>query len=115
MDGWTKQHVPGVKAGHELCWLKIVNNNEVQAYLLLTVYHPPKPVYNVTEYIERLRNDVDELSVTYPTSILIDLTYQLLVDCGFVQVNTTPTRGRHVLDVFITNRIDLIDSLNCCC
>jgi len=40
----------------------------------------------------------------------LDLS-QLLVDCGFVQVNTTPTRGRHVLDVFITNRIDLIDSL----
>jgi len=29
----TKQHVPGVKVGHELCWLKIVKNNEV--YLLL--------------------------------------------------------------------------------
>jgi len=36
--------------------------------LLFTVYHPPKPVYNVTEFVERLRKDVDVLSVTYPTA-----------------------------------------------
>ena len=42
-----------------------------QLYLLMDVYHPPKPIYNSRDFLVRLTNDIDYLIGTYPHAVLI--------------------------------------------
>jgi len=67
-------------------------------------------VYNSQDFITRLTDDIDFLSATFPQAILfitgdfnrLDLS-TFLAETGLFQIDVGPTRGRHQLDLFITN------------
>lgn len=78
------------------------------------LYHPPKPIYDSSDFATRFFNDVEELSCQYPQAVLyitgdfnkLDITRQSN-DAGLTQIVQTVTHGRHTLDLFLTNREDL--------
>lgn len=101
---------------HELLYLQIYKQSD--SYLFMLVYHPPKPKYKPNTLQDRLINDVEFLTDTYPTAIVYltgDFnrlnTSLLLSETGLQQVVTDPTRGPNTLDLFITNRPD---EVHCC-
>jgi len=65
----TPYHAVGVQSGHETLCVKITKCS--QLYLVMVVYHPPKPIYNSHDFLARLTNDVDYLISTYPHAVLI--------------------------------------------
>ena len=95
--------------GHEICWIHITTPKHI--YLLLVLYHPPKRIYNSPLFIQRLVADIDELAYEYPDAIMyitgdfnrLNIS-QALTDTGLSQLVSDCTRGRHTLDLFITNR-----------
>jgi len=108
----TLNHDVGVQNGHEMICLKITKCSVV--YILVTVYHPRKSIYDTRDFTARLTDDdIDFLTSTFPQTILfvcgdfnqLDLS-SLLADTGlFCHIDTGPTRGRHTLDRFITNTL----------
>ena len=78
------------------------------------LYHPPKPIYDSSDFVTRLFNDVEELSCQYPQAVLyitgdfnkLDITRQSN-DAGLTQIVQTVTHERHTPDIFLTNREDL--------
>jgi hypothetical protein len=109
----TSNTKDGFKKHHEISWVKIEKNG--CTYLVCAIYHPPKPVYDSNEFLTRLQSDLDELLLAFPDCILyivgdfnqLHLT-ELLCDTGLTQLVIKPTRGTHILDLFITNRPDLL-------
>ena len=65
----TPYHAVGVQSGHETLCVKITKCS--QLYLLMVVYHPPKPIYNSHDFLARLTNYVDYLISTYQHAVLI--------------------------------------------
>jgi len=110
---FTSMHVTGLNSGHEICWLHITTPKHT--YLFSVLYHPPKPIYNSSLFIERLVADIDELACEYPDAIMfitgdfnrLNIS-QALTDTGLSQMVLDCTRGRHTLDLFITNRPHLV-------
>ena len=81
----------------------------------MVVYHPPKPIYNSRDFLVRLTNDTDYLISTYHHAVLIitgDFNRlgmsEFLNDTGLFLIDTGATRGRHALDLLITNRPDIV-------
>jgi len=84
-------------------WLHITTPKHT--YLLLVLYHPPKPFYNSSLFIERLAADIDELAYEYPDAIMyitgdfnrLNIS-QALTDTGLksdgVRLHTGPTYTR---------------------
>jgi len=109
----TPYHAVGLQSGHEIICVKITKCS--QLYLLTVVYHPPKPIYNSHDFLVRLTNDIDYLISTYPHAVLIltgdfnrlDMS-EFLNDTGLFLIDTGATRGRHALDLLITNCPDII-------
>jgi len=109
----TPYHAAGLQTGHETLSVKVTKCS--QFYLLMVVYHPPKPIYNSHNFVARLTNDVDYLISTYPDAVLIltgdfnrlDIS-EFINDTGLSLIDTGATRGRHALDLLISNRPDII-------
>ena len=109
----TTNSCSGALLGHELMWLKIVKN--AQTYIFGLLYHPPKPIYDSRDFSARLFSDVEELSCQFPEAIFyvtgdfnqLDIT-QHSIDAGLTQIVQSPTHGRHTLDLFLTNRDDIV-------
>lgn len=107
----TPNHDSGIQDSHEVLCLKICKCSVL--YVMLIVYHPPKPVYNSQDLITRLTDDIDYVSCNFPQAILfltgdfnrLDLN-TFLADTGLIMIDVGPTRGRHELDRFITNSPD---------
>ena len=105
----------GIQNSHEVLYLKICKCSVL--YIVLIVYHPPKPLYNSKDFITRLSDDVDYLSNSFPQAILffngdfnsLDLN-TFLADTGLILMDIGATRGKHELDRFITNSPDF----GCC-
>jgi len=83
--------------------------------LLALIYHPPKPIYNINDFLVRLNDDIDELSAQYPGSIIYltgdfnKLTINnLIADNGLCQMVSGATRAANTLDLFLTNRPDTV-------
>ena len=53
----------GIQNSHEVLYLKICKCSVL--YIVLIVYHPPKPLYNSKDFITRLTDDVDYLWPPY--------------------------------------------------
>ena len=93
-------------------WLKVCKN--AQIYIFGLVYHPPKPIYDSHDFTVKLFNDIDELSCIFPQAIFyitgdfnrLDITKQS-IDAGLTQIVQSTTHGRHILDLFLTNRDDI--------
>ena len=103
----------GILAGHELMWLKITKKG--QDYIVGLLYHPPKPIYDARDFVNRLFNDIEELSCQNPQAVFyitgdfnqLDINRQCS-DAGLTQIVQTATRRRHTLDLFLTNREDIV-------
>jgi len=72
-------------------------------YMLVTVYHLPKPIYDTQDLTARLTDDIDILTSIYPQAILLvcgdfnqlDLSL-LLADTAFVTSTLVlPVEGIH--------------------
>jgi len=82
------------------------------AKLLVVLYHPPKPIYNLSLLIERLVADIGKLTYEFPDAIMyitgdfnsLNIS-QALTDTGLSQMVSDCTRGRHALD--FSSPIDL--------
>ena len=111
---YTSSHIQCLCLKHEILWLKICKCGI--NYILGTLYHPPRPAYNVNSFLDRLSSDIDEIMSLHSDSILYltgDLNrlpvVKLASDNGLTQVVTDCTRGSSVLDMFLTNRPDTVN------
>ena len=72
-------------------------------------YNPPRPLYNQSNLVKLISDDIDLIFSKFPDAILclagdfnqLDLT-ALTVDYGLTKVNKLPTHGDNVLDNFLT-------------
>src|SRR5208282_5503596 len=98
---------------HEVLWISAEKNGE--HYLIGAVYHPPKPLYNYHNLVTRLSIEIEELTSANPNSTVyltgdfnqLPLS-DFLANTGLTQVVTTATRGKNILDLFLTNRPDTV-------
>jgi len=83
-------------------------------YIPVTVCHPPKPIYDTRDFtVMELTDDIDFLTSTFTQAVLfvcgdfnqLDLSSLLADTAGLCHIDTGPTRGRHRLGRFITNRL----------
>ena len=82
--------------------------------------HPPKPIYDVSNFQTLLEDKISCLLDNDPDSIVIltgDLnrlnTVELQLQQGLEQIVNLPTHNKNSLDQFITNRSDLFKSSLC--
>ena len=91
-----------------------ITRSSAQIYVVGLLYHPPKPIYDSSDFVTRLFNDIEELCCQYPQAVLyitgnfnkLDITRQSN-NAGLTQIMQTVTHGRHTPDLFLTNREDL--------
>ena len=100
------------KPDYEALWIRIDFNNT--NILCCVVYHPPKPIYDVKEFILCLSTTMDDLLLSKPSSMVMlagDLNQltDLDISCmGLTPMVFTPTRGSSCLDkVYVSNSSNL--------
>lgn len=74
-------------------------------YIICGIYHPPKPIYDISLFKSFLYENVDHFSITYPQSTIIlagDLNQlddsDIVLNTGLQSLVHQPTRGTNVLD-----------------
>jgi hypothetical protein len=95
----------------ELMWIKF---RATVDFVLGVCYHPPKPLYNTAELVNKISNDLDYINIHNPDAVIVfagDLnslpTDFLTQDFGLTLLNETITHGSRVLDKFFCSRPDL--------
>jgi len=86
-------------------WLEITKKG--QHYVVGLLYHPPKPIYDPRDFVNRLFNNIEELSCQNPQAVFyitgdfnqLDINRRYS-DAGLTQIVQTATCGRHTLDLF---------------
>ena len=81
-------------------------------------YHPPKPIYDVSNVKKLLADKISYLLDNDPDSIFVltgDLnklnTVELQRQQGLKQIVKVPTHNKNIFDQFITNRLGLFNVL----
>ena len=88
---------------YELLWVKI--DGLIRPFIIGGLYHPPRPIYNTTLFIDYIQNCVSELTQNHTDSVIViagdanSLPEDLLLsNTGLLSLVTAPTRGRNCLD-----------------
>ena len=96
----------------ELMWIKF--RTTTMDFVLGVCYHPPKPLYNTAELVNKISNDLDYINIHTPDAVIVfagDLNSLpidfLTQDFGLTLLNDTVTHGSRVLDKFFCSRPDL--------
>ena len=57
----------GALVGHEFMWLEITKKG--QTFIVGLLYHPPKPIYDSSEFVTTLFNGIEELTCQYQHAV----------------------------------------------
>ena len=87
----------------ELMWIKF--RTTTMDFVLGVCYHPPKPLYNTAELVNKISNDLDYINLHTPDAVIVfagDLNSLpidfLTQDFGLTLLNDTITHGSRVLE-----------------
>jgi len=86
----------------ETLWLKIKLHNTY--YFLLALYHPPKPLYLISDLLLYIGATIDIITSDYCDSIIVvagdlnPLSNDSLCDLGLIYAVKVPTHRGHMLD-----------------
>ena len=98
----------------EILWLKCFFNNRY--YYIAVCYHPPRPKYKDSQFVQVLTNDIDYINGICDDACIIvagdfnqlDTTF-LQCDHGLVQMVNVPTHCGHIIDKIFLSRPDLYE------
>lgn len=91
---------------YETLWLSLDWNNKT--VICVIVYHPPKPIYDVSIFKDYLFNNIEEIAFSHPSAtILAAGDFNQLQDIefcakGLISLVQEPTRGANCLDRIYT-------------
>ena len=96
----------------EILWIDSYSAN--CHYLIACCYHPPKPKYDASQFINVLSADIDYINTNYHDAVIIvagdfnqlDTTF-IVRDHGLVQMVNSPTHCGHLIDKIFENRPDI--------
>lgn len=96
----------------EILWLECFYKGN--RYFLACCYHPPKPKYDVSVFVDLLYRDIDYINGMQHNAIIIIAgnfnqlsTTFLERDHGLVQMVNSPTHCGHIIDKVFVSRPDL--------
>ena len=96
----------------EVMWLEFVIQKQV--YCIACCYHPPRPLYDPSFFVDKLAADLNFIINKYMAPIIIIAgdfntldTGFLEVDYGLHQIVTDATHGKNTLDKVFVNRPDM--------
>jgi len=96
----------------EILWLECIHNNN--HHYLACCYHPPKPKYNTSMFIDLLTSDIDYINNFCDASVIIIAgdfnqlnTSFLETHHGLVQMVNSPTHCNHLIDKIFVSRPDV--------
>ena len=107
-NDWKIENIQNMDNPFVCLWARITIQNS--SFDIAVVYHPPEHDYDANDLIDILTDSSEQLLSENPNAEIIitgDLNklniYNLLNQLSFAQLVKSPTRGKNILDVFITN------------
>lgn len=104
-SSWT---FSGDNRAFELLWVRIGEGTFIAA-----VYHPPKPLYSTSCFLDYIDANITEINDCFKTPIIIVagdlnslLDHEIIARTGLLQIVRQPTRGANLLDrIFVSDEL----------